>query len=45
MEVIIGSHQTNHWAGEGALRVRSVVPAAMRDVYFADELDWLFTAS
>lgn len=26
LEVIIGSHQTNHWAGEGALRVRLLFP-------------------
>lgn len=26
LEVIIGSHQTNHWAGEGALRVRLSFP-------------------
>lgn len=40
MGVIIGSHQTNHWAGEGALRVKTVVPAAARDVYLADEVEW-----
>lgn len=26
LEVIIGSHQTNHWAGERALRVRLSFP-------------------
>lgn len=38
VEVIIGSHQTNHWAGEGALRVRLSFPQLC--VMFTSRTNW-----